>query len=381
METATPLIPPPLREIALGDHRRVRMGVEVGRGAIARVHRGVFEGPFGIERAVAVKVFDVLASDDFEIAVGNLGRAARDAACIQHPNVVGLYEMGAVSPGQPFVVLELVEGRSLASLIDSCARAHRRVPLDVALFIGIEVADALAGARLARTPEGIQLNVVHGELSASDVLLSWQGEVKVGDFGFGAAARSQSSVRRLGAFTQRLRVLAPEVAHGGVPDSRADVFSLGVLLREMLVGPRFPAGLPEHEALAWVMEGLVHSSVFEPQLAPELRALVARALDRDPARRFPHAGVFAYELRRVALTMGVADARTFLRHAMPKLFTPRSDDDEVTGEVFPGRISMSDGDDRFARLRGERTSGLIRKALRAEGVDEDPAADDEEEEA
>lgn len=347
---------------------------------MSTVYRAVLEGPFDIQRAVAVKIFDPLASDDEGAVLHTLTQAARDAACIHHPNVVALYELGLASPGQPFAILELVEGRPLSALIDSCARAcdgnsHERagrLPLDVALFIGLEIAEALAGARLSRTPGGVQLGVVHGELSSSDVLLSWAGEVKVTDFGFAVAARASSSVRSVHALARRMRSLAPEVARGGEGDARSDVFSLGITLRELLVGPRFPRGMSDSQALASARDGIVHSSVFEPQLSQELRALLARALEREPGRRFPHAGVFAYELRRIALAMGVSDGRSFLRNAMPALLARRSDDDEVTGEIAPRRCSTSDGDgDRFARLRGERASGMVRKAKPWDFEDED----------
>jgi serine/threonine-protein kinase len=242
----------------------------------------------------------------------------------------------------------------------------------------MEVADALAGARLATTPENVRLGVVHGELSPNDVLLSWGGEVKVSDFGVAAATRAASSIRSVRTLAQRIRALAPEVARGQMGDARSDVFSLGVLLREMLVGPRFPPSMSEKEALEQARDGVVASAVFEPQLSQELRVILGRALDRDPARRFPHAGALGYELRRVALAMGVGDGRSFLRNALPRVFASSMvDDDEITDEVRFG-ARPSGVVDRFVRLReGEltdRESGTIRRALRF--VAEHP--DDEE---
>jgi hypothetical protein len=162
--------------------------------------------------------------------------------------------------------------------------------------------------------------------------------------------------------------MAPEVACGRAGDARSDVFSLGVLLREMLQGPRFPAYVTDGEALAWARDGVVHRSMFEPQLPQELHAVIARALERDPTRRHPHAGALGFELRRIALAMGVGDGRAFLRTALART-VGSSDDEEVTGELSlhapslgtaPGagggvreRVQSGVQVDRFARLRGE----------------------------
>jgi serine/threonine-protein kinase len=321
-------------DIPLGDGRRVRLGGQIGRGTVASVHRGVIEGGYGIRRAVAVKLYDVIASDEHEVVLSALSSAAQRSACVRHPNVVRVEEFGLAGPAQPFMVEELVEGRTLAALLEHVARRRVRLALDVGLFIGVEIAEGLAGARLATTPDGMRQSVAHGELAASDVLLSWHGEVKVSDFGFAAAARAATGVRSIRSLAPRVRALAPEVARGQAGDSRSDVFSLGVLLREMLVAPRFPAAVSDAEAIGWVRDGVVHQSMFEPQLPPALQAIISRAIERDPVRRYPHAGVFAYELRRVGLAMGVGDGRTFLGAALTRAFPDDAGADLArTGEV------------------------------------------------
>jgi serine/threonine protein kinase len=328
---------------------------------MATVYRATYEGAFGLQRAVAVKVFDVVASDEHDAVLEALANAARRAACLRHPNVVRVEDFGLASAAQPYTIQELVEGRTLAAFATRLNRAGGRFPPDIALFVACEVADALAAARLASTPEGVRLGIFHGELSTSDVLLSWHGEVKVADFGVSAAARAASSVRSVRAFARRIRALSPEVARGQTGDARSDVFSLGVMLREMLVGPRFPSFVTDTEALSWARDGIVHQSLFERRLAPPLQTILTRALEREPSRRYPHAGAMAYELRKVALAMGVGDGRAFLRAALARAFGDGGADgheDEVTGEMRVPASRPSGVVDRFARLRGEDDGSL-----------------------
>ncbi len=354
MSRPTPLIPPPANHVPLGDGRAVRIRNQLGRGSCATVYRGVHEGRFGLQREVAVKVFDVLASDENELVLGQLALATRRAACVRHPNVAAVEDFGMLGPAQPYVVSELVTGRSLARLMAHLARRRERLPLDLALFIGLEVAEGLEGARVATSPDGARLSIAHGELSACDVMLSWHGEVKLTDFGLGMAGHAASGVRASPGLSMRMRALSPEVARGKPGDARSDVFSLGVLLRELLVGPRFPPFVSDAQVVAWARDGLVHQSLFEPQPAPALRAVLTRALEREPMRRYPHAGAVGAELRRAALSMGVGDGRGFLRAAMARAFGEGgAGDDEMTGEHVAPTPRPSGVLDRFARLRGE----------------------------
>jgi serine/threonine protein kinase len=380
MGRATPVIPPPQDEIVLGDGRSIHIGAQLGRGSMATVYRGTYAGAFGLKRGVAVKVFDVIASDEHDGVLRALANAVRRSARVHHPNVVRLEDFGLLAPAQPYTISEVVEGRTLAKLLAHVARERERMRLDLALFIGMEMADGLAGARLATSDEGVRLGIVHGELSPCDVLLSWHGEVKLSDFGVGAAARMASTVRSMRGLSRRLQAVAPEVARGQNGDARSDVFSLGVMLREMLVGPRFPGSVTDAQALAWARDGVVLQSVFERHLPPQLGDILDRALERDAAKRYPHAGALGYELRRVALAMGVGDGRAFLRNAMARSFEDdRGEDSELTREVRLPRQSLVDAADRFARLRGTEESGDTFEAEGGHDTIPAPASDDDDE--
>jgi serine/threonine-protein kinase len=312
--------PSPLRAphgtIRLDTERTLSLGECIGHGSRSAVHVGWLQtGPHRLVHRVAVKVFDPPEHDDPQL-VPSLARAARHAALVSHPNVVGVRDFG-VDGDRPFIVMDHVHGMSLAHLLGRYAAANRRIPLDLALFVGIEVGEALLGARMAKTPEGKPLNMSHHDLSAREVLLSYEGEVRVGDFGVGLAAGSTSSgVRDVSKVASRIATMAPEVARGARGDARADVFALGVMLHEMLVGPRFPKGLPKLEAYEHAREGLVAPNPLARALPDPVRAVLDRCLRVDPAERPAHGGVVAYDLRKAALAMGVGDARVFLRSAL-----------------------------------------------------------------
>jgi serine/threonine protein kinase len=147
--------------------------------------------------------------------------------------------------------------------------------------------------------------------------------VKVSDFGISAAVGAASAVRSRGAISKRIVTLAPEVAQGDKADVRADVFSLGALLHIMLIGPRFPRELADDEVLMRAVEGSFEPRLFGPRLPADIVELIERATHPDPDRRISEPAIVAYELRRVAMALGVGDGRVFLRSSIAAIF--RSD--------------------------------------------------------
>jgi serine/threonine protein kinase len=274
-------------------------------------------------RTVAVKLLDAALCRDPE-TLQELRRSVRRTALVGHANVVQVTDyfvttttQGLATDPIPCILQEFVDGMSLAELVSRCEGARRRVPLDLALFIGCEIAEGLAAARHARSIEGVILNMAHHNLSPRQVLLSWNGDVKVGDFGWRPEAGVVSGVRRSDRDMRAQKVhLAPEVARGSRGDGRSDVFSLGVILHEMFYGPRFPRGLSAAQCLQLAREGEVARPITAPLLPQGIGAIIDRALSVDPRERQPHAGVLAYDLRREALALGVTDGRMFLRSTL-----------------------------------------------------------------
>ncbi len=273
-----------------------------------------------MRRPVAVKIFDPLPTDEHDQVIEGLARATRHAANVKHPNVAAPEDFGLAASNQPIIVSELVDGVALDRFLDSYTKEGERIPTGLALFVALEVAEGLAGTRDAFTADGVRLNMSHHGLAAREVLLSRHGGVKVSDFGISLAMRPSSAVLRLRAFARRMSTLSPEVACGARGDARSDVFALGILMREMLVGPRFLPGTSDGEVLEMIGQGAIHSTPMTRAVPDPLGAILRRTIEIEPGRRYPHAGLLADDLRRASAMMGVGDERTFLRRALENRF-------------------------------------------------------------
>ena len=303
--------------LTLTDGRSVTLLEPLGRGSSGVVFRGLVESGWGVRRPVAVKVISLAPDVDHGDAMRQLGRIARRAACIRHPSVVHLLEIdrsdgGRGQPCQPFVVMELVEGESLASLVQGWQSDGLRVPVDFAIVVTLRAAEALGAALFTDGADGSLTGLVHGDLSPRQILVSSQGEVKVGDFGESTFQNVSSHVRS----RSRLAYTAPEVACGSSANARSDVFSLGVILHELLIGPRFAVGTNVGDAMRMVRDGRIHATALAPNLPRSLRDVIEQATDPNPMGRYAHARAMAFDLRREMFRLGMTDAQTCVRHAI-----------------------------------------------------------------
>ena len=241
---------------------------------MATVWRG--EDPL-LARLVAVKTLDPHLAED-EAFRTRFRREAVAAAAVAHPNIVATYDTGE-DDGVAYIVMELVEGATLRQAID----LHGALPPARAADIAAQVADALAAAH-AR-------GLVHRDVKPSNVLVQLDGRVKVTDFGIAKAAdQTGDELTRAGSVLGTARYLAPEQLEGQPVDERADVYSLGLVLYEMLTG-RAPFGADTEiaTAVARLTTTPPRLSDVRPDVAPGLAHVVDRALERNPADRWPNA--------------------------------------------------------------------------------------------
>jgi serine/threonine protein kinase len=303
--------------LTLADGRSVTLLETLGRGRYGHVQRAVIESGWGIRRPAVVKRYHVGPDSDHGEAMRCLGEIARRLVCVRHPNVIQLLELDRTDrlhaePLAPFMLTELVEGESLQSVMASWNRAGTRVPVDFALVVALRTAEALGAALFTEGPDGSLTGLIHGDLSPRQILISNQGEVKVGDFGQFTLGEGQSSIRS----RPSLAFTAPEVVWGSTPDARSDVFSLGAILRELLVGPRFPPETSSRDAMRMIRDGHFHAPLLAPNIPRSLRDVLEQATSPNPQLRSGHARALAFDLRREMLRLGLTDAQTCIRHAI-----------------------------------------------------------------
>jgi serine/threonine-protein kinase len=284
---------------------------------MADVYRAEVVGAEGVRKEVALKLIrgDRAGSSEF---VSMFVREARLAARLSHANVVQIFEFDQAE-GRHFIAMELVRGHHLGRVVDRCRELGHRFGVARAVFVAAEVATALAYAH--QPGEGGAPGLVHRDVSPHNVLVSWEGEVKLADFGIARAA-SRAGLTRPGALEGKLAYVAPEQARGEAADARADLFALGVVLWELLAGRR----LFERETEAASLEALLHGptpsppSAWNEAIPPELDALVLRCLERDPGRRIGCARELSGELRALLMKLARTPGEWELRPLMLRLW-------------------------------------------------------------
>ena len=269
----------------LGRYELVR---PLARGGMAEVYLAR-RRVAGVEKRVVIKrIRQERARDPRFLAM--FVREARVSMALAHQNIVPTFDFGRADDAL-FLAMEHVEGRDLGvALALSCERGAPPAPL-LAAFIAAECCRALDYAHGRRGPEGTPLGVVHRDLAPKNVLLSWNGEVKLADFGVAALVGDADGVMR-----GTPAYMAPEQAHGQTVDPRSDLFALGLVLWEMLAGRRCRDGADLAAVLAQARAATV--AALPAATPPALVAVVERATAAAPAGRHPDARAMLGELDR-----------------------------------------------------------------------------------
>ncbi|MBW2264498.1 MAG: serine/threonine protein kinase, partial [Deltaproteobacteria bacterium] len=274
---------------------------------------------------------DVAAVDAF---VDLFHNEANLAAFMHHPNVVQFLEFGEVE-GQLYLAMEYVEGMDLWRLTRRLKRAGEKLPPAQAIYIVIEILKALSYVHALAGETGERLNIVHHDVSPSNIMLGRNAEVKLGDFGI---AYSEQNLEKLGRkFKGKVFYLSPEQVKGDRVDHRSDLYSAGVVLTELVLGKRPFTGPTDLSILINVRDR--NSPVLDEALEtlpPDLAEILGSALATDPDERFPDANLFRSSLEEV-LTPG--DLETAARELPETIHLVTRSTDGVEATIRPRRSS------------------------------------------
>ncbi len=262
----------------------------VAVGGMAELFKAQLVGQLGFEKLVAIKkILPHLAGDKSFVEM--FIDEARITAQLDHRNIVGVYELGT-DADTPYIAMQYVDGLDVLALLRECARAQIRLPPDFAALIAREVLDALDYAHHAVDVGGRPLRIVHRDISPGNVLLSWRGDVKLTDFGIARAAERRHKTEA-GTLKGKYGYMSPEQVSGADIDQRSDLFSVGILLAEMVMARRLFTSTNDLDILLLVRDArLDRLHKYAQEFPVELRVLTVRALQRRPEDRWQTAAQF-----------------------------------------------------------------------------------------
>ncbi len=258
----------------------------LGRGGMAEVYKAKSYGVEGFEKLLVIKRILPNLTDN-ERFVEMFINEAKIAVSLNHANIVQVFDLGKVGDSY-YIAMEFVQGLDLANIIKACRRYQTTIPPELAAFIGSEVAKGLDYAHRRRDQNLQPLNIVHRDISPHNILISYEGEVKLTDFGI-ARAKNTLPDKDRSTIKGKYAYMAPEQARGGDHDRRVDIFSLGVVLYELISGSNPFKNGSTHEIIRTSLsksypklneiEGL-------EQIPEEIAEIVARAMDPRADKRF-----------------------------------------------------------------------------------------------
>src|SRR5919199_544427 len=269
---------------------RYQVGELLGYGGMAEVHRG---RDLRLGRDVAIKTLrsDLARDDTFQL---RFRREAQNAAALNHPAIVAVYdtgeEHGPSGEELPYIVMEFVNGRTLKEILNAEGRLMPRRALEI-------TADICAALDFSHRHQ-----IIHRDIKPGNVMLTQTGQVKVMDFGIARAlASGVATMTQTSAVIGTAQYLSPEQARGEAVDARSDVYATGCVLYELLTGhPPFVGDNPVSVAYQHVREDPRPPSESNPDVPPQVDAVVLKALAKNPANRYQSAGEMRADLLRAA---------------------------------------------------------------------------------
>lgn len=274
----------------------------LGAGGMGSVYEAIQHGADGFTKRVAIKTIHASVAERPEFLQNFVGEAKLVSQLV-HGNIVQTYQLGRTELG-PFIAMEFIEGSDLLQLLRMHSARDVRMPVSLAVFVVSRVCRGLAYAHSRKAPDGHSLGIVHRDISPQNVMISREGDVKITDFGM-AKGRDLMIDGEGEIVMGKIRYMSPEQAAGERTDGRSDLFSVGVILSEILVGANIFAAEKSSEERKRIAEmEIPNFQELCPDIEPELTRILTRSLARNVSERYQTASEQLVDLERFIYSVG-----------------------------------------------------------------------------
>ncbi len=332
------------RETCLSpDNRRIgkyRLLRHRASGGMADVYMAVMTGPYGFKKPVALKLMHKQISSDRSFLDMFIDEARLNARLV-HPNIVQIIDFGEIAK-TPYIATEYINGIDLSEFIDLAISNKIKPRIDISVYIITEVLKALDYTASIKDMDGNSTGIVHRDITPHNILLSFDGDVKLTDFGI-AKTRDSISTTLAGTLKGKLRYMSPEQARGEPLDFRSDLYSAALILFELLTHRQAYAGDTDMTLLKHVQASMIEGkpSGINPSISLELETIVEKALSALPSDRFQTPESFRQALH--ALYPDVVSSRAAVSGLLNALSSERSQQDLASDILLLDKQSQGHG--------------------------------------
>ena len=310
-------------------------------GGMAEIFLGQQAGLEGFEKTIVIKRIRPHLSDQKNFVQMFL-HEGRLAAQLNHPNIVTIYDLGKISANY-FIAMEYVFGRDMRQIFPRSQELEIPFPMEYALKIASSVCEGLYYAHNKTDAEGKSLTIVHRDISPENIMVSFDGNVKITDFGI-AKAHTQLEHTKAGEIKGKLCYMSPEQCRAELLDHRSDIFSLGVVLYEWMTGYKIFTGDNEMQILKSVMEGKIYPpSYFKADIPEAVEHIIMKALARDKRQRYKNAWDMQYDIDSFLSQHIFTPSNLHLANFIRQLFNQEMERDKkrIKGKISKLKISAT----------------------------------------
>ncbi len=333
-------------------------------GGMAEIFLARQMGPEGFEKTVVLKRIRPHLGDKKSFVRMFLNEA-KLAAQLTHPNIIQIHDLGKVSDPSAaensyFIAMEYLFGRDMRRVMPKAEAQGIAFPIVYACKIASQVLEGLFYAHQKADVQGRPLGIVHRDVTPENIFVSFDGGVKVLDFGIAKAA-NQVEMTRAGEIKGKLSYMSPEQCMGKPLDHRSDIFSLGVVLYEWVTGFKLFTGESDVAVLKSITDGKIYKpSYFKPDVPEQIEQILMRALEKEPEQRYQSAWEMQYDLDEFLANNEFTPSNQHLATFMKQLFTDEMDAERarVSGPPEAQRLQQLDVDQLTEDVSGPRDLGI-----------------------